>query len=147
MIGGSDTEFYIRAKRSGARIVKAENAIVHRHYNGPRITFRGLLVYALHRGNYSAHILRVHGTPQQIRGRLLKAIKKLSLGVIQLPACALSKTALAAKLFQIGIEVGFIYGVPGRKYSGVFAPWKTPPVNFARKHTSARFQKDDFQLN
>jgi len=113
LIGGSDTEFYIRAKRSGARIVKAENAIVHRHYVGPRITFRGLLVYALHRGNYSAHILKVHGTPPQIRGRLLKAAKKLSLGVIQLPACAFSKTALAAKLYQVGIEAGFFYGFMG----------------------------------
>jgi glycosyltransferase involved in cell wall biosynthesis len=113
LIGGEDTEFYIRAKRSGARIVKAEKAVVHRHHHGPRITFRGLLVYALHRGNYSAHILRVHGTPQQIRVRLLKAVKKLSLGVIQLPACALSKTALAAKLFQIAIEVGFFYGLMG----------------------------------
>lgn len=115
LIGGSDTEFYIRAKRSGARIVKAQNAIVHRQYNGRRITFTGLLVYALHRGNYSAHILKVHGTPQQIRGRLLKAIKKLSLGLIHLPACAHSKTALAAKLFQVGIEAGFFYGFAGGK--------------------------------
>lgn len=113
LIGGSDTEFYIRAKRSGAKIVKAENSIIHRHYSAPRLTFKGLMVYALHKGNYSAHILRVHGTPEQIRGRLLKAVKKLSLGVIQLPACGFSKTALAAKLFQIGIEVGFFYGVVG----------------------------------
>lgn len=113
LIGGSDTEFFIRAKRSGATIVKAENAIIHRHYSGRRITFRGLLVYALHRGNYSAHILKVHGTPQQIRERFLKAVKKLSMGVIQLPAGALSKTALTTKLFQVGIEAGFIYGFLG----------------------------------
>lgn len=113
LIGGEDTEFYIRAKRSGAKIVKAQNSIIHRHYSGPRITFKGLMVYAMHKGNYSAHILRAHGTPEQIQGRLLKAVKKLSLGVMQLPACAFSKTALAAKLFQIGIEVGFFYGVAG----------------------------------
>jgi glycosyltransferase involved in cell wall biosynthesis len=110
LIGGSDTEFYIRAKRSGAKIVKAGNSIIHRHYSGPRITFKGFMVYALHKGNYSAHILKVHGTPEQIQGRLLKAVKKLALGVFQLPACAHSKTALAAKLYQIGIEAGFFYG-------------------------------------
>lgn len=113
LIGGSDTEFYIRAKRSGAKITTAEKSIIHRHYGGRRITFRGLMVYALHRGNYSAHILKVHGTPQQIRERLLKAVKKLSMGMMQLPACALSKTALAAKLYQIGIEAGFFYGFMG----------------------------------
>jgi glycosyltransferase involved in cell wall biosynthesis len=111
-----DWDFFIRATKSGATLIKAEGAIVHRSFGPQRATLKGYLLYAFQCGAMIPFLSKIHGTANQNAARRIKAFKKLGLSLIRLPLLFYSKTGLARSLFHLVKEIGVLYGYSGRKY-------------------------------
>jgi len=114
--GGEDTDFFIRAARSGATLARAEKSVINREYEPSRLTVRGSLQEALRLGSSNMFLLRRHGTSAQISYRRNKALKKIALGLVKLPLCPFSRVSLMRNLFSLSRELGTLRAYYAKTY-------------------------------
>lgn len=115
-LGSEDTDFFIRARNGGATIEVAEKSVVNRYYEDHRLTVRGMLRYAFRRGNAEVHLTRKHEPPAGLRRAKAKAIRKLGLSLVVLPAAIFSKRLLARRIYATSYGLGMLYGFFGGQF-------------------------------
>lgn len=74
LIGGSDTDLFIRAARGGARIAAAPTSLVVRGWDAGRCTWRGVLRRAFRNGVSHATMERRHLAPGAFKRRFRKGL-------------------------------------------------------------------------
>jgi succinoglycan biosynthesis protein ExoM len=119
---GEDTEFFIRAAKSGAAFARADESVINRNYEPHRVTVIGLLREAARLGTYNMVLLNRYGASGQARRRRTKAIAKIASNLLKLPFCIFSRVALMRGLFYLARELATLrayYGTTSLKPHGV----------------------------
>jgi len=119
-----DTDFFIRAARSGATFARADKSVINRNYEPHRVTVRGLLPEAKRLGTYNMLLLKRYGATGQANRRRTKAVAKIASNLLKLPFCAFSRVRLMRGLFYLTRELAALRAYyartslksPGLKY-------------------------------
>jgi succinoglycan biosynthesis protein ExoM len=111
---GEDTEFFIRAARSGATFVRADESVINRNYEPHRVTVLGLLREAKRLGTYNMVLLKRYGASGQASRRRTKAVAKIASNLLKLPFCMFSRVALMRDLFYLARELATLRAYYGR---------------------------------
>lgn len=116
--GGSDSQFFIRHQRRGARLVWCQEAVVEEWIPGSRVRAGWILRRAFRVGNCALWAERSMdpGVGQPAR-RALKAGARLALGVAQLaPAAAQGRAGLVRALWNVSYGTGAVAALLGYRY-------------------------------
>jgi succinoglycan biosynthesis protein ExoM len=105
---GEDTEFFIRAARSGATFARADESVINRNYEPHRVTVLGLLQEANGLGKYNMLLLKRYGASGQASRRRTKALAKITSNLLKLPFCIFSREALMCDLFYLVRELATV---------------------------------------
>jgi succinoglycan biosynthesis protein ExoM len=100
-----DTDFFIRAARSGATFARADKSVINRNYEPHRVTVCGLLREARRLGTYNMVLLKRYGAADQAGRRRKKAVAKIASNLLKLPFCTFSRVALMRDLFYLAREL------------------------------------------
>lgn len=116
--GGSDSHFFLRARLAGARIVWADEAVVHETIPVSRATPGWFLRRAFRVGNAGVRVARA---VLPVRGwlprRLAAACYRIALGTVQLfPAVLRGRGAVVRALQDVCLGLGAIAGMTGYHY-------------------------------
>jgi succinoglycan biosynthesis protein ExoM len=111
---GEDTEFFIRAARSGATFARADKSVINRNYEPNRVTVLGLLREAKRLGTYNMVLLKRYGASGQASRRRTKAIAKIASNLLKLPFCIFSRVALMRDLFYLARELATVRAYYGK---------------------------------
>jgi len=109
-----DTEFFIRAARSGATFARAEESVINRNYEPHRVTVLGLLREATRLGTYNMVLLKRYSASGQASRRRTKAVAKIASNLLKLPFCIFSRVALMRGLFYLAREIATLRAYYGR---------------------------------
>jgi succinoglycan biosynthesis protein ExoM len=109
-----DTDFFIRAAKSGATFARADKSVINRNYEPHRVTARGLLREAKRLGTYNMVLLKRYGATGQARRRRTKAAAKLASSLLKLPFSAFSRASLMRELFYLTRELAALRAYYGR---------------------------------
>lgn len=144
LIGGSDTDFFIRAARAGAVVATAPKSLVERGWDAQRCTWRGVLKRAFRNGVSHATMERRHLPPSTFRRRQSRGLfsaGKAYARVVALPLLVLSGRGKRAADLLVDAarrtgEVWAYFGGGFRYYaSAVTAPLRpvVPPLGRAAR--------------
>ena len=118
LTGGEDTEFFLRARRSGFRIVGSSRAVVHEFVTRSRGNLRWVLQRAYQSGN--SWVLCEKSIDPRISTRLIRLFKAaawISQGLLSIPIVAFrGKAALARSLRNFALGAGMLAGLAGHTY-------------------------------
>jgi succinoglycan biosynthesis protein ExoM len=109
-----DTDFFIRAARSGATFARAEKSVINRNYEPHRVAIRGLLREANRLGTYNMVLLKRYGASGQASRRRARAVAKIASSLLKLPFCIFSRVALMRNLFYLARELATLRAYYGR---------------------------------
>lgn len=115
-LGCDDTDFFIRAHRSGAQIAIAERSVIDRYWQDMRLTLRGMLRHGFRYGNSAVHIARKHESRSAMRRLKRKAAKKLTRGVVLFPLSLTSRSQITRRLYEVSYGLGMVYAFSGRQF-------------------------------
>jgi succinoglycan biosynthesis protein ExoM len=130
LTGGEDTQFLLRARRSGSEIVYSSRAVVHE----PVPRSRGNLRWVLHRAYQSGNswVLCEISIDRRLSTklvRLLKACGWIAQGALTMPISALfGRAALARSLRNTVLGAGMCAALFGRRYHA----YRTAGSEFAK---------------
>jgi succinoglycan biosynthesis protein ExoM len=117
--GGSDSLFFLAARRAGARIVWADDAIVHETFDRSRGTVGWLMRRAFRIGNSSVTVARAllplaRWLPRRLAGAGYRIVR----GLLLLPvALGRGRAAQAAALQDLCVGAGALAGIAGIRYA------------------------------
>jgi succinoglycan biosynthesis protein ExoM len=112
LIGGEDTDFFMRVHQAGGRMIWADNAVVEEWIPASRVRARWLLMRSFRIGSSEAMRTRGHIASVLIRG-MLRCVKN----VCVLPVSALrGRPASLRSLQKLFHAAGMISGVFGHPY-------------------------------
>lgn len=113
--GGEDSHYFMRARRAGARIVWADEAIVQEHVPASRGNVQWILYRAFRVGSQSVHCERsLMPLRRWLLPRLLKATGRTLQGALLLiPSIILGRAAAVAALRRVAHGFGCFSGILG----------------------------------
>ena len=115
LTGGEDTLFFLRATRAGARLVWADDAVVHEAVPAERVRPRWLLRRAYRTGSaWAACERRVRPGVRTAAVRAGKGLGWMASGAVRLAACPVGGAATAVEgMRRIFRGAGTLAGVAG----------------------------------
>lgn len=129
LAGGGDTDFFVRAHRSGARHVLATDSLVVRRWEPGRTTFAGVLRRAFRVGNTSALQDREALEPGAFRRKRRRVVLRLARLLAVAPLHLAPPRRFARHAFEIARLSGDAYG---RWLDGRFRYYGGGPSTSAR---------------
>ncbi|HVG46364.1 MAG TPA: hypothetical protein VM890_16590, partial [Longimicrobium sp.] len=119
LTGGSDSLFFLRAAREGARLVSADDAVVEESVPPERLRARWLLRRAFRVGNGAVFCERaLPAGSRRVGQRVAKATGRLMAGAVLLPpSLLLGRTAALRALWDVCYGAGCLAGVAGYRYA------------------------------
>ncbi len=117
LTGGEDRDFAIRAHRSGASFVLTEESVINRGFVFDRLTVGGVLKRGFRSGNIVMQLEKKFFTADKIRRSKRKALKKVCLGLVSIPAHIFPRQRLICKLYKISQHLGMLYASAGKRYT------------------------------
>jgi len=107
--GGEDKDFFIRARRAGAKLASADGSVIQRNHESERYTLHGLFKRGFKNGCSNIYMARAHGSWRRIVKLILKATLKLIMSLILLPFSIFSKSAFMHNLYRMARSFGTMY--------------------------------------
>ncbi len=128
LTGGEDTHFFLRARRTGFRIVWSQEALVCETISLDRANLRWILHRGFQGGNsWALCEMSLDARPQVRFARFVKASVHLLTGAAIAPVSLFLGRASLAKSFQKAcLGVGMLAGLFGHKYSAYKSPGTAP---------------------
>jgi succinoglycan biosynthesis protein ExoM len=124
LTGGEDTQFFLRVRRAGCRIVWSQEAIVHETVPKERGTFEWILRRGYQSGN--SWVLSEMSLDAALRIRALRFLKgsaQLLVGLSSALVCTcFGKVAFTRSLRKACLGAGMLTGLAGRKFLAYQAP-------------------------
>lgn len=116
--GGSDTHFFLRARRSGISFVWADEAVVEETISASRTNARWILQRAFRVGNAYVFCERSIDSPGRVvPGHIIRALARISLGSLLLSGVLFGGRATVVRaLCKISHGLGALAGVMGVRY-------------------------------
>jgi GT2 family glycosyltransferase len=114
--GGTDYVFFNQAVRDGMQIRWAEGALVHDVIPASRMTWKWLLRRQYRLGNTFALRDRLYGTRSEQARRAAYGCARVGLGVVMLPALAVSPRWGMRALTHVLRGAGMVNGIFGHSY-------------------------------
>ncbi|MFM7118656.1 MAG: glycosyltransferase family 2 protein, partial [Gammaproteobacteria bacterium] len=120
-MGGEDADFFMRARKLGARFAGARDSMVQFRTEGARATLAGRVMRKFKAGCAQAHLARRHLSLYRMSRWLLMLIARTLAELIAAPARVPFFSLRADCLSKLGAACGMWYGVLGgrvRYYTG-----------------------------
>jgi succinoglycan biosynthesis protein ExoM len=116
LLGGEDSDFFCRAKLSGATFARAEKSFINSRLSTERLSTRGYIRRRFRKGISQGMMTRRYLTLGNRYRWLGKAAKHLVASLLLLPLRVASRDRLARELARIAVSSGAFYGFIGRRY-------------------------------
>lgn len=127
LTGGEDTQFFLRLRRAGGKIVWSQDAIVHETVPKERATLGWILRRGYQSGN--SWVLSELSLDARLRVRALRFLKgsaHLLIGLASAPVCmCFGKAAFTKASRKACMGAGMLTGLAGRK----FLAYQSPAAN------------------
>ena len=107
--GGEDKDFFIRARKRGARMASADMSVIYRNHEPDRYTAGGLLKRGFKNGCSQVSMARSHGTAMRVVKLLATALTKLAMSVFLLPFSIFSRGMFMHNLYRMAKAMGVLY--------------------------------------
>jgi succinoglycan biosynthesis protein ExoM len=114
LIGGEDTDLFIRARSAGLKLAVAEDSVVIRRWDATRVSLRGTLRRAFFIGVSSTLLRRRHLSRQEYKRRRRKARIRVARLTVLLPLCLFQPKRLGVRLHDLARLLGALYSYRGK---------------------------------
>jgi succinoglycan biosynthesis protein ExoM len=119
LIGGEDTDLFIRARRASLRFAVAEDSVVVRRWEAKRVSLRDTLRRAFFIGVSGTLLRRRHLSRQDYKRRRRKARIRVARLIILLPLHLFQPKRLVVRLHDLARLLGGLY-----RYRGKFSYYR-----------------------
>lgn len=114
LIGGEDTDLFIRARSAGLKLAIAEDSVVVGRWEATRVSLRGTLRRVFFIGVSSTLLRRRHLSRQGYKRRLRIARIRVTRLTVLLPLCLFQPKRLIVRLHDLARLLGTLYSYRGK---------------------------------